>query len=1768
MATTYLFSNLALLIVAGPVMVPVITLAIRNLLIVVPLYTAVMYLLDLFIIAPLLAAPIRKTPAPRLVCVEHNPGPEFAVFITVVIVVPFIAGVSTCFIQLFSTTRVVPQPPLVGIETNPGPTDQEFRDLINSLSTTKLIDEAILKLNSTHEDPLVKPGSSLDSISIKTVPQIKNKRPVIKSLPEHFKLPSALFTRKEREDSKSKTLDRKLRRSVKEDNYTVPQMNFFSNLPVEVKVDEDLADSVDKILGLLSSGIVLQHNVDPDLKKAINSLTESLKKTSVSVPTDVSNMISDVTEIGNNATGMLALVSAFYFHYHNNTKTSFLLLILAIGNAYLRTTIFSMSSLKDFFMPMFTYAKSYLVPVTVPQVGVSELKDLAKMLSVVLSMFLLSKKTDFSNFEDLSTMIAKMMMDFDKCSKSVESSVTFVVEIINKASNFIKLNLFNLPAERWILANDVAVQTYQAKYDEIVNQIHLKTLPYTPLSCTNIHNLWLEGSKLLATLPRDSASIGLFTSVQSSINFLMSIKKKMEAMNLGSDTTHQEPYCVNFVGAPNGGKTMALQKLGRAIAPYLPMSDQLKESWLSDPSVVEYSRAPGQEFWDGFRGQTVLYFDEFGQETDVAGGTVNQYFEFIRIKNIFSTLANMASLEEKGNVRVSPLIMILSTNRRDFSTLESIISTDAVNRRFDKSYVVVPKAQYAKEETLNQTIWDVEFDTAKFEQGKYTTIKNEEMMDYHEYDFLLHPDKRFTGKIYTFDEVVQQTIKGIETNELRFKQFSEELHALREKHIKLAASRRHPLLDKFEEILEQNPEKIEIKQILTTKYSSIVEGVTDYTSAMWYYLNLYKEEFFVLASSAREESLDFFNDISSYLEGNTGLVKECCYCPSFKIPRNFSSLKDTVSYYVTKINTYIREANIWACLPDFQTIVKLAAGTVVAVFTVVTSTFAVSYVKKFISWLSNLFRSIFYPDMDVFSPESGNPRKKGQKGKPQQRSKFAHANDRDMQAVYAEAMFKRDPAAVSIADKVVRRNTYTMIVDDQNVGVVTFITAKIVIMPRHFLTHMFYAIDLDPAFVDSIVTLKKSLSTIELKFKVKDFFNFRSTHSLQTNDLVLVELVAAQQHCDIVDYFSTEAELESYTRVSARLVTPSPTELKTQLSEAFRSANHKVYGSLSPDADSIPDYIISRVYAYNAETKSGYCGSLLLLHDGSVPSHKIIGIHGAGSPVAAYGVAIAITQEVLRECLTQFDYIKQEFESSVPQFGGDFQSGKYTPLYRIDKPVFTNSVTKIIPSILHGAWTEVTEMPAVLKPHTHEGVFIEPMVAALDKYATSPVYIDTKVFSLIASQMVDDLISNSPVPFESRIYTTEEAILGIPGTSFGAISRSTSPGYPFVQDPRKKKNGKKDWLGQDQEYDIDNEMMKEIIDMVHEYEERAKRGIRVPVLYIDSLKDELRPFRKAHVPRLFNVGAFHYLVIWRKYFGSLATWLFDNKVANGFVVGVNPYSSDWDALAQKLMTFGNLNTPNIGAGDYSAFDASEKSVLLNVVLDMFNMLYDDGPENAKVRAVLFLEVTNSHHISGDIVYEWINSLPSGHPFTTIINNFYNMLAFRYCWFRVNKSDLKYITNFNTFIYLAVQGDDNIFSVHPDYITIFTEASITPFMAELGMTYTSDIKGAGNISLRKLGDVNFLKRKFRYELFYDRMAAPLDLGTILEMPFWTKNNIHANEIVQDNVNTALRELCLHDLDTFNEWAPKIIKTARNVNIQVPVTSRTLLLANVDNLDLAY
>jgi hypothetical protein len=394
-----------------------------------------------------------------------------------------------------------------------------------------------------------------------------------------------------------------------------------------------------------------------------------------------------------------------------------------------------------------------------------------------------------------------------------------------------------------------------------------------------------------------------------------------------------------------------------------------------------------------------------------------------------------------------------------------------------------------------------------------------------------------------------------------------------------------------------------------------------------------------------------------------------------------------------------------------------------------------------------------------------------------------------------------------------------------------------------------------------------------------------------------------------------------------------------------------------------------------------------------------------------------------------------------------------------------------------------------------------------------------------------------------KIYSFEDAVRGDPNDPYvKSIPRSTSSGYPYTFGKDTKKT---QFFGTNQDFDFTSEAAQKLKQKVSTVVSDAAQGIRHLHVFSPALKDELRKDAKVAEgkTRLISGAPIDYLIAFRMYFMSFMSACMRTKVATGLCVGVNPHSKDWDMLARRALMKGG----KVVAGDYKGFDANGHPQIFSAMITYINQWYNDGPENARIREVLWLELVNSRHVkaygdkSGQTIYQWMSSLPSGHPFTALGNSIANI-----CLLVLAYNDATgEMYAFWHYIHPFVFGDDNLIAIADALIHVYNQNTLPQLLLPYGFVYTDENKAGDEAApYRSLTEVSFLKRGFRYDETLTMWVAPLERVSMLKSLYWCSNARLSDSIELSAVDLFIAERAVHGPEGFSEDVQKVISRLNN------------------------
>jgi hypothetical protein len=578
--------------------------------------------------------------------------------------------------------------------------------------------------------------------------------------------------------------------------------------------------------------------------------------------------------------------------------------------------------------------------------------------------------------------------------------------------------------------------------------------------------------------------------------------------------------------------------------------------------------------------------------------------------------------------------------------------------------------------------------------------------------------------------------------------------------------------------------------------------------------------------------------------------------------------------------------------------------------------------------------------------------------------------------------------------------------------------------------------------------------------------------------------------------------------------------------------------------------VYNRVYKYPVPTEVGDCGMLLSIPNTRNATAKIFGMHVLGCSTGRYGFATKLCKESLQEAI---DNLNQLYDSdsdikssedpfAVAQCGAVPNVTHISHIDTLPHKVAAATVSKMEKSPFYELYQPAHTKPAILRPFTNANGSFNPYELGLKKYCINGGFLDPGEVELVCRFMFEQLRRSSKnLPLSKAVLTIEQACEGVPEMGIGGIPKKTSPGYPYVLKAVPGLPYRYRFFGSEPGYSFDNPYFEELRSTVEQAIDKAKQGVRTPWYIIDNLKDEDLPIDKVDngKARVFCAVPLAKLILDKMYFGAFAAWITDNKVFNGIAIGVNVYGNEWQEAAYHLKQFpGN----QYGAGDFSGFDGSQRGLIHQHICDQINKWYNDGPENARIRRVLFSDVYNSYHVRGDKVFEWVGGMTSGFYLTAHLNSLYNLFAFTRVYAQIYSYDPHEMSLVDSRMRVLVMGDDNVYGVAPHLSQYFTEEALAKSFAEIGLKYTNELKTdeVGD-SLREFEALEFCKRSFRYCPALARHVAPIRLDAIFaSLDYFRKDREHTD--IELQLTNIIGEFSLHGKETFDKLAPKLVEAA--------------------------
>ncbi|APG76879.1 hypothetical protein 1 [Beihai picorna-like virus 84] len=1402
-----------------------------------------------------------------------------------------------------------------------------------------------------------------------------------------------------------------------------------------------------------------------------------------------------------------------------------------------------------------------------------------RILSAITGVIATAMEMTIGNVTDPLRVITRHLTELSKLQKGIEGTQKLMANCFDQLKATYYRLRYGLSVEEYESKTKYPRYAQAAALAKVISGIPLGPINRYKDLAVQINLVDNELKTLQAEATRTSNAVmrSLMTEAIRMCMTQTAAARESPAISCKSRTA---PHCTLVYGRSGVGKSMFVQMLkyklyGDVFCKTVPGIDG-----------CSFDRKVETEFWDGYRKQPIVTYDDFGQKVDSASNPNPEGLEIIYAVNTNPYQLHMSDIKDKSATFFESSVIICTTNTK-LPHFKSLTDKTAVLRRFDRFLEVTIKPEYGILTDSNNPYYrfDEKKATEHLEQTgtRYST-------DHYviiEYDM----DGQFV-KEYTFDEFYAVYLNDVKRNLSKGSTMHEEMckatgvtceatsledAEFYEDYMKqLDAVRVEKVLQECEDRTLDLPEKVRdgcerlkanafggaatFLETVTERKTDVKALVTKYTIEALDYMEYAFERVKACAgrvlSAAAEKACKLWDFLMECFGAMCGRVqKKAEENPQMTaVLAACSAMGALVAY---GLHRYLsQEKDAVDMLAEFASGDKKTARR------------RKEARGEFASGDARSLRRRKAVKAEAFT--SGD-------AKTRRRARAARGEDEQMIGQQETVKIERRCGLVTIDedDKVesqvfgegcevraqqataamMRNSVYLQVHREGGPGVCStglFLTGRTMLAVAHCF----------PVDAESVTLYNPAQRVANVTIPMKQLkITKLNKQSERPVDLALVtfpNVVTARPQ--IVKNFaeaSRYGDLCEGTLVLSTIRRFPVTGPVAQANLIFGEEFTKEYGRVTTESyvtaertdldgnvlEAEKVVTTNDMMEYFLDTRPGMCGALVSVDNACFVS-KFVGIHVAGN--GSRGFAVCTSREFLERSLREhaekhglkddalvnarvpYGEASVEIRDDVVDLlleGDCIGMGKAPCSSRPTK-------TKLSPSLIQNEVYTTTTKPARLGPFRGaDGVMIDPMKKGLKKVLNK----QTPMNDLITRVAVDDyfqvLQKNKGSP---RVLTYEEAITGDGFEMLGPVNRQTSAGYPWSMTTSMP--GKTKWLGSGDEWVLDNAELREECDKLEDHARRNERG---DVVFTAQLKDERRECAKVDIgkTRVFESAPIHYVIVFRKYFGSFVDHCMrsENRIDNEMSVGINPYSIEWDKLARRLQSKGT----KVFAGDFSNFDGSVPSDGQAMFVEKINEWYNDGPENARIRRILAMHVYNADVIVDGEIIRQTHSHPSGHPGTVIWNCLTNGTAIRQAYYTCAlQAGLKWgeIPAFRKHVAFISYGDDNAANVSDEVAPWFNQETVTEAMAKYGYTYTDEAKSGITVKTRRLADISFLKRKFVYDDEWRCHVAPMDLNTILDIPNWVRGAERRQATVL-NVETIQRELALHGRDVFDEYMPQ-------------------------------
>ncbi|APG78588.1 hypothetical protein 1 [Wenzhou picorna-like virus 26] len=310
---------------------------------------------------------------------------------------------------------------------------------------------------------------------------------------------------------------------------------------------------------------------------------------------------------------------------------------------------------------------------------VDPIASLATVVAIMGGTMLMKKIPRESEINDCvagATKLGGLVRGLTFAWSGLEQLIAFVLKKIFEWQT-------GLPAETKDLEQYMeGIAAWFKEIQEIVGLTTADEIARDSELCARLESLYRQGLIFSQKAVESKAPRDILGPFNTHWAVLKNLYEKATASGAFRSGPRIEPVVIYLHGTSGVGKSGMMWPLATDLLKIdgIPTDSEGKK----DPTREIYMRNVEQEYWDGYKNQRVVVYDDFAQIVDSAGKPNPEFMELIRTGNLAPYPLHMATIEEKSKSYFNSRVIICTSNVSvEQIRPESIACREAVRRRFD-----------------------------------------------------------------------------------------------------------------------------------------------------------------------------------------------------------------------------------------------------------------------------------------------------------------------------------------------------------------------------------------------------------------------------------------------------------------------------------------------------------------------------------------------------------------------------------------------------------------------------------------------------------------------------------------------------------------------------------------------------------------------------------------------------------------------------------------------------------------------------------------------------------------------------------------------------------------------------------------------------------------------------------------------------------------------------------------------------------------------------